>query len=552
MKKRAVSSTGRSEDLTDSYTSGGDLNRIEQGVFRFLKTLVCEFEDIFRGLPGNDQSKVLPDLCVRLPVTLPKLPETEHTVVMIVPAGKSEEETDDTGAETQMKLIISHNAGMPNPEIFVSSGFPGKAVNGAGRFAVVFTEKEAVEGDNEKKSGADIETNQSFVFPFSYTGQGSDREAAMVATSETARAESGELISRSHSDVSAEKSEQTIVCNTLGKTLGTQAMDILALGDTEDSDIFKKPFTFVSGMQSGGISIDSVGTDGAKDVHLADAVTQNRVSEYASGPHTTDVQPGNNGAIPVFVISAKDVNQSVGINGEKEGGTTLYAGYGQGELKSSPMAGSPLFFSGNEMIISKTEAFVNRLNALLGENADAGGAIDGEKIDTKVFPEMSQDGLRLLQTGHPEIRFVVRNAAKKIFGDFGELPGVELIGFSLGGDGMIRLDTSVLASQLASGGEETAGAAESFSNALFDRINYLMNPCAGMYADDKNMLSMRTVRKDEGALFQDREMKEERGSLEKRLNELKLLIERSRSLTEWLARDDIISSDQPEGTNGSP
>ncbi len=607
-KKIATSSSGRSEDLTDSYVSGGDLNRIEQGIFRFLKTLVCEFEDIFSGLSGSGQSKALPDLCVQLPETSPKLPVPEHAMVMLVPAGKSMEETDDIQAETQMKLIISYNDNVPNSEIFKSSDFLRRVVNEARQFAIASAGKEAVEGDNVKKSGAHIETNKGFAFLFSYAGQGSDREAAMVSMTETARTESGkwvnrvplqmsvgtpietsdtvsvsfidytmsgktldsqdvaavspsfiaqadpgEQISRSHSGASAERSEQAIVYSTLGRTLSAQDVDILALDDAEDRDVFKKLFTFVSDVQPGDVRIDSVGTDNVKRVRRADVVTQNSVSEHASGSRTIDVQLGKDDADPVFVIPAKGASQSISINEGGKGGTTLYAGYGQGELKSSPMAGSALISFENEIIVSKSEAVVNRLNALLGENANVDGATGGVKIDTEVFPEVSPDSLRLLRARYPEIGFVVQNIAKKIFGNFEELPGIELIGLSLGGNGMVRLDTSTLASQLVSGREETAGAAEGFSNAFLDRINCLVNPYAGIiYANDKSVLSMRAAQKDEGASFQDKEMKREQSSLEKRLNELKLLIERSRSLTEWFVRGGVIPSDQLEGSSGSP
>jgi hypothetical protein len=150
----------------------------------------------------------------------------------------------------------------------------------------------------------------------------------------------------------------------------------------------------------------------------------------------------------------------------------------------------------------------------------------------------------------PEVRAAVQNAVKKVFSEFEDLPNAESIGLSLGKNGSLHLDTSILVSQLTSNKGETINGMKGLGNTIYERINYLMHPYAAMYVDDKNILQLRAAQKDEGASLPDRELSKEKSTLEKRLNELKLLIERSRLLSEWFTQNENISAAHPEETNG--
>ena len=129
---------------------------------------------------------------------------------------------------------------------------------------------------------------------------------------------------------------------------------------------------------------------------------------------------------------------------------------------------------------------------------------------------------------------------------------MESIGLSLAKNGALHLDTSVLISQMTSNKEETVNAMKGLGSTMYERINYLMHPFAGMYIDDTQVLQLRAAQKDEGASLPDRELQKEQSSLEKRLNELKLLIERSRLLTEWFVQNSSMSSDGLEEAAGGP
>jgi len=603
MKKSPVSSSGQSENLTDTYISSGDLTRIEKGVFQLLKNIIKELKDTIGGLPLNNQSRVLSDLRVQLPETILKSSAPGDTMIMLVLTGKGTEGEDEVRVETQVKLILSYNADVPNAEIFRSSEFLGRVAHEAREFAVLFAGKETVEGDNTQKGDASVEPSQGFAFLFSYAGKSLDREAATTLMSAFTPAESDGRItqipvqipagtsteksdviavsfvehsmpdkaangrdtaaislafiahaeesegqnSRTHSGISLTTSGPAIIYGTLGKTLNAQDIDALAPNGMGEGDIFKKLFALISGTHS----------ENAQYTPLSLTMTEEQ-SVFPMHEKTNlvvmsfSIQQGKNNTVPFVTTPMEDGKQPIDVDeGMNEGGTTLYAGYGQGELKSSPMAGPPLFSSENEKIVSKTEAFVNHLNMLLGENANTSGASDDVTIDAELFSEISPDNVRLLQTRSPEMRAVVQNITKKIFSKFEEFLGIELTGLSPKENGMLSLNTSTLVSQLTSNREETIDAVKGFGNTLFDRINYLMNPYAGIYVDDKNILSMRAAQKDEGASFQEKEMQKEQNSLEKRLNELKILIEDSQLLTEWFKKNGVISLNDEYKTEGN-
>jgi hypothetical protein len=244
---------------------------------------------------------------------------------------------------------------------------------------------------------------------------------------------------------------------------------------------------------------------------------------------------------PVRIIDGKNAN---GLTGDSEGelkGTTLNTGFGQGELKNNPTAGFPLLPFDNDMIVGKAVKFVDQLNALLNGDGTVDEVLDETVFDGTVPSGVSVEKLRLLQRSSPEIRTAIQNVAKKVIGEFENISNIESIGLSRGKNGSLHLDTSILLSQLTSRKEETVNVMKGFGNTIYERINYFMHPYVGIYIDDKNILQLRAAQKDEGASLLNKELKKEQNSLEKRLNELKLLIERSRLLTKWFTQNGSMS-----------
>jgi hypothetical protein len=250
-----------------------------------------------------------------------------------------------------------------------------------------------------------------------------------------------------------------------------------------------------------------------------------------------DITENKDDITSVHIIYGKNSN---GLTVDSEGelrGTTLNTGFGQGELKSNPMAGFPLLPLDNDMIVGKAVKFVDQLNALLNGDGTVDNVLDETVSDRTVYSGVSVETLYLLQRSSPEIRTAIQNAAKKVIGEFEDIGNIESMGFSRGKNGSLHLDTSILLSQLTSRKEEAVNVMKGFGNTIYERINYFMHPYAGIYIDDKNILQLRATQKDEGASLLNKELKKEQSSLEKRLNELKLLIERSRLLTEWFTQN---------------
>jgi hypothetical protein len=188
------------------------------------------------------------------------------------------------------------------------------------------------------------------------------------------------------------------------------------------------------------------------------------------------------------------------------------------------------------MIVGKVVKFVDQLNALLNGDGTVDNVLDETVSDGTVYSGVSVETLHLPQRSSAEIRIAIQSAARKVISEFEDIPSIESMGFSLGRNGSLHLDTSILLSQLTSRKEEAVNVMKGFGNTIYERINYFMHPYAGIYIDDKNILQLRATQKDEGASLLNKELKKEQSSLEKRLNELKLLIERSRLLTEWFTQ----------------
>jgi hypothetical protein len=300
-------------------------------------------------------------------------------------------------------------------------------------------------------------------------------------------------------------------------------------GNVTDSYTFGGEFSHIEKEQIGNVE----NTTELKKMKI-DSPFQSVYEDNSPVIVSLDMIEDKDDITPVRIIDGKNAN---GLTGDSEGelkGTTLYTGFGQGELKNNPTAGFPLLPFDNDMIVGKAVKFVDQMNALLNGH----GTVD-EVLDETVFDGtgVSVEKLRMLQRSSPEIRKAIQNVAKKVIGEFEDIGSIESMGFSLGRNSSLHLDTSILLSQLTSRKEEAVNVMKGFGNTIYERINYFMHPYAGIYIDDKNILQLRAAQKDEGASLLNKELKKEQNFLEKRLNELKLLIERSRLLTEWFTQN---------------
>jgi hypothetical protein len=367
----------------------------------------------------------------------------------------------------------------------------------------------------------------------------------------------------------AQEPESICTYHVSGKGIDSQYRSLLPLCDGRESEISKKLLIFVSGTpsvpkqtepdeaSSNSQENQIVERSGNSENTLESVKTRADLPFKPVQPKgdtvvvSLDIQNGKDDQVSVIAEPAKIANGFIGNQEWELKGTTLNTGFGQGELKSSPTAGFPLLLANNDVIVGTATRLVDQVSELLNADGTVKEALYEMAPDGTVSSEVSSEKLRLLQARSPEVHAAVQNAVKKVFSQFGDLPNAESIGFSLGKNGSLRLGTSILVSQLTSSNkEETINVMKGLGSEIYERINYLMQPYTGMYSDDKNILQLRAVQKDEGASLPDKELSKEQSTLEKRLNELKLLIERSRRLTEWFTQDASILADNPEQATG--
>jgi hypothetical protein len=191
----------------------------------------------------------------------------------------------------------------------------------------------------------------------------------------------------------------------------------------------------------------------------------------------------------------------------------------------------------NDVVFKRLALFVDRVNVLL----------DGETVVDEIPVNAPSDGdtesmsgrlnLLRLQTRDAGTGPIVQAAVKKIIFANEEFQKAQVIGLSIGKNNLLQLDASTFEGAFASNEEETLNTLKGLGNSLYERINYFVHPYAGIYADNKEVLQLRASQKDESALLLDKQLNKEQGGLEKRLNELQLLIERSTLVKQWFAED---------------
>ncbi len=197
----------------------------------------------------------------------------------------------------------------------------------------------------------------------------------------------------------------------------------------------------------------------------------------------------------------------------------------------------------NDMVLKRLALFVDRVNVLL----DGETVVDEIPANTPSGGDEEQMSGRLnllqLQTRDAGTGPIVQAAVKKIIFANEEFQKAQAIGLSIGKNNLLRLDASTFEGALASNKEETLSTLNGLGSSLYERINYFVHPYAGIYTDNKEVLQLRASQKDESALLLDKQLNKEQGGLEKRLNELQLLIERSILVKQWFAEDNATQAE---------
>jgi hypothetical protein len=584
-KKGSVPLIERSETTTDSYALGTDFGSVKKEVFQVLKAIIGDLKSTIDRLHGDDHNSVFPDIGIRSSEKSVSF-APQHTIIVLFLFEKGEI------PDSPVKVFLSYNADKSSSEITLSSQLVGKVVEEAGKIAKTLPGKSALALHDTKGEGTDtIGAESGFVFEFSHAPHASGKATGMPQLGAAMSAQR---------DEKARAPEWVSTYHVSGKTIDSQYLNLLSLHTGEESEVFEKLQAFISGIKPDEKQAEGNGENGIlqkdpiaeqignienavelkkmsielpsrsihkenspvnRDKNIEDVIESKEI--LTDLPLQSGYKENNLVIVPLDIQKIKDeaalaaegpaTKTSGSISGDEGSlrGTALNTGFGRGELKSSLVAGFPLLSFDNNVIISKIVTFVERLNILLSGDGTTDEASEERVPDGTASPAASLEKLRLLSTRSHAVRDVIQDILKRVFGELEETPGLESIGLSFGKNGSLRFDPSILISQLTSNKEETINVMKGLGNTIYERTNYLIHPYSAMYIDDKDILQLSAARKDEGASLPERELNKEQSKLEKRLNELKLLIERSRLLTEWFTKNENISADDPEEERGS-
>ncbi|HVN96302.1 MAG TPA: flagellar filament capping protein FliD [Syntrophorhabdaceae bacterium] len=227
-----------------------------------------------------------------------------------------------------------------------------------------------------------------------------------------------------------------------------------------------------------------------------------------------------------------------GSTGPEKGGVagTVRLAHEPGQIESKTVGTTPdqtMTSPDNHAILKLTIEFVNRMNLLVSEAAPDSEGADEVNADAASSPGVCADKLDCVRRMAPELRSAIQSAVNRGLSQSEDNLNAESIGLSTGKNGSLHLDTTLLASQLTMRKEETLNVIKGFGNTLSERISYLANPYGGMYLDDSNVRELKASQKNQGTSLFNRQLNTEQDGLQKRLNELNLLIGRSALLTDW-------------------
>jgi hypothetical protein len=187
----------------------------------------------------------------------------------------------------------------------------------------------------------------------------------------------------------------------------------------------------------------------------------------------------------------------------------------------------------DDEIISRTMRFVEDVNALVSEDtpSEQEGAQNesarGRSIDAgpviKAGAKISADKLGI----HGTIRNILADETTSQIG--------KSVGIYVKDNGLLQLDTSSLSTSLSSHKEIALTSLRDFSDSLSQKIDYLANLYIGSVVYGKAMALAHSVHGMQKAPSAEQEPTAEQNALNERLKELKVLIDQSTVLRDWLA-----------------
>jgi hypothetical protein len=586
-KKASVVMPEQTSDV-DSYSMSEALGQVEQEVFQILKNITRDLMDgIVKHDPVSENTATTSSTGIDT-LKLDGLPVPQSDILVLLVSQKGEAPVN---LENPLKIFVAYKADEPSVKGVISqemtkNGFIDAIVETAKKYTGISTESPLVpEKDGKGNTAPENETGFIVRFPpLSQVLLGGKIVQSMVAE----KVESGnpwqslQLVAPAVGDIARVEGamiEVPLVENTRkagikiegapiesaridgkaaeGSAIEVKAIDgkaLLALfrsaGDSKE--IFEKLSAFAVGMEKNrpqesaerSLRVEPPYTivihiDPAKNNIEMATISPERLSaqEFQNWEGKTTESVINDvmsEAIPVTTFGGQEITKSP-ITKNITNSTT--------NTMNIPITNNFTAPADNNEVFKRLALFVDRVNTLFDEertveelSVDARSGGEAESMSGKLH-------LLRLQTRDAGMGPVVQAAVKKIIFENEELQQARIIGLSIEKSNLLRLDRPTLEDALASNKEETLSTLKGFGNSLYERINYFVHPYAGIYADNKEVLQLRASQKDESALLLDKQLNKEQVGLEKRLNELQLLIERSTLLKQWFAEDNATQAE---------
>lgn len=305
------------------------------------------------------------------------------------------------------------------------------------------------------------------------------------------------------------------------------------------------------GTSSAGVPFESISSRGNTVIPTGNEGPDTG-SEKVAGKQHPEIPPfiggenragksrtGSGSEVSKTIVAGTDPeNLQAGKSGTAPGIQQGFAGTGFGDDLGERKV-STVFSTGtagrDAVLVDRVARFVDEINVILGRMEGTGEITGGEAEETiSGLVEMIRHPVSA-DTKQKTGSLAGQSIMGKIFSDKMALEISEQVGIDLRKDGLLQLNAPSLVSRLSSDREETVSTVKDFGTMLSQRIDYFANPFLSLYMDDKNILQLRGAQKDEEAAMAEKELDKEQESLQKKLNELRLLIERSQLLKEWFS-----------------
>lgn len=557
--KKAATILPEQTSNVDSYSVSETLEQVEQEVFQALKDITRALMDgiskheaanentITTGSAGIDTLK---------PAKLP-VPQSDILVLLVSKKGDA--------PENPLKIIITYKTGEPLAasvvhEDMAKNNFIDAVVKSTKQYMGISTGNPPVPvKDGKGSTSSGDETGYVVKIPYfshiPFDGQvfqsivaqsgekGGTRQALPLIAPDAAgvaktdgnkmKGNPGENVWQDGVRIEGARIE--------GRTIDGQKLLALYRNVGNDKMFFRELSAFAGEPEKSALKEDGERSFGVEPSHTIVIYVDPATGNDKVAPVSLDT-------VNAQMIQRRAVKISENAKDDITDEAVSFTASGGQEIAKSPVADSPVMSIAapsvdNDIVLKRLALFVDRVNVLLGSDATADeGSVDAPAGGE---PELLSEKLHLLrlQTQEAGTGPIVQGAVKKIIFENEEFLQARIIGLSIEKNNLLRLDMPSLEGALASNKEETLNTIKGLGNSLYERINYFVHPYAGVYADNKEVLQLRASQKDESALLLDKELNMERGGLEKRLNELQLLIERSTLVKQWFAEDNATQAE---------